>query len=392
MSKQPSPFYDLFEGAYDVILTFPVDEEGCGPFFDAEGNLDLSKGAELSHESVQVVDLGGGRYRMGDNSLLMSGLLTLLWGDEFIANKKEDELELVKRQPSKFKHYDSIGKAKSLDVAHRYGGGWAEELMLLRVTIPIDQADAFEREIGLHETTSEAPMIETSGHIVLLGDSIFDNASYVPGEMPVIEQLRAELPEWQATMLSVDGDIVNGIKDQMRRLPSSATHLVISCGGNDALGQIPYLLSSVSSMEAALSRMASIRETFESDYRTMLVSVMKVGLPTAVCTIYESIPDLERTLHVALSIFNDVIIREAVRMGLPVIDLRLICGEAEDYSKVSPIEPSAKGGQKIAKAIASLVESTECFLQNGQTRIISGMGQRPKTGGLRLDRGCVATR
>ena len=138
--------------------------------------------------------------------------------------------------------------------------------------------------------------------------------------------------------------------------------------------------------------MASIRETFESDYRTMLVSVMKVGLPTAVCTIYESIPDLERTLHVALSIFNDVIIREAVRMGLPVIDLRLICGEAEDYSKVSPIEPSAKGGQKIAKAIASLVESTECFLQNGQTRIISGMGQHPKTGGLRLDRGCVATR
>ena len=76
MSKQPSPFYDLFEGAYDAILTFPVDEEGCGPFFDAEGNLDLSKGAEHSHESVQVVDLGGGRYRMGDNSLLMSGLLT----------------------------------------------------------------------------------------------------------------------------------------------------------------------------------------------------------------------------------------------------------------------------------------------------------------------------
>ena len=74
MAKQPSPFYDLFEGAYDAILTFPVDEEGCGPFFDAEGNLDLSKGAELSHESVQVVDLGGGRYRMGDNSLLMSGL------------------------------------------------------------------------------------------------------------------------------------------------------------------------------------------------------------------------------------------------------------------------------------------------------------------------------
>ena len=52
MSKQPSPFYDLFDGAYEAILTFPVDEEGCGPYFDADGNLDLSKGAELSHEPI----------------------------------------------------------------------------------------------------------------------------------------------------------------------------------------------------------------------------------------------------------------------------------------------------------------------------------------------------
>lgn len=376
MSKQPSPFYDLFEGAYETVLTYPVDEEGIGPHFDAEDNLDLSKGAELSREPVQVIDLGGGRYRMGDNSLLMSGLLTLFWGDEFIANKNGDELELVKRLPRKFKHYDSIGKAQSLDVAHRYGGGWVEELMLLRISIPFEQAEAFEREIGLLEPpASEAPVIEASRHIVLLGDSIFDNASYVPGEMPVIEQLRAELPEWQATLLAVDGDIVRSIEDQLRRLPNNATHLVISCGGNDALGQIQYLLSSISSMDAGLSRMASIREAFEIDYRTMLELVMKVGLPTAVCTIYESIPDLERTLHVALSIFNDVIIREAVRLGLPVIDLRLVCSEAEDYSKVSPIEPSAKGGEKIAKAIACLVKSSECFLRDGQTRIISGVGQ-----------------
>lgn len=375
MSKQPSPFYDLFDGAYEAILTFPVDEEGCGPYFDAEGNLDLSKGAELSHDPVQVVDLGGGRYRMGDNSLLLDGL-GLFGGDEFIANKNGDELELVKRLPSKFKHYNTIGKAKSLDVAHQYGGGWVEELMMLRVTIPIEQADAFEREVGIHETSAaEDPMIETTRHVALFGDSIFDNAQYVPGEMPVTEQLRAELPDWQVSMLAVDGDVVKNIGAQLRRLPTGVTHLVISCGGNDALGYVPHLLSSASSMEAALLRLANIREMFESDYRRMLETVLKLGLPTAVCTIYESIPDLERTLHVALSIFNDVIIREAVRLGLPVIDLRLVCSEAEDYSKVSPIEPSATGGEKIAKAIASLVESSECFLRDGQTRIISGVGQ-----------------
>ena len=185
---------------------------------------------------------------------------------------------------------------------------------------------------------------------------------------------------------------LNSIKDQLQRLPNSATHLIISCGGNDALGQIQYLLSSVSSMDAALSRMADIREAFERDYRTMLKLVTKIGLPTAVCTIYESIPGLERTLHVSLSIFNDVIVREAVLLGLPVIDLRLVCSEAEDYSEVSPIEPSAMGGEKIAKAIAYLVESSECFLRDGQTRIISGMGQRHYAEGLRLGRDAIATR
>ena len=32
------------------------------------------------------------------------------------------------------------------------------------------------------------------GHVVLLGDSIFDNARYVPDRPPVIDQLRQALP------------------------------------------------------------------------------------------------------------------------------------------------------------------------------------------------------
>ena len=31
-------------------------------------------------------------------------------------------------------------------------------------------------------------------HVVLLGDSIFDNASYVPGRPAVIDQMRTSLP------------------------------------------------------------------------------------------------------------------------------------------------------------------------------------------------------
>src|SRR3712207_8799829 len=46
-----------------------------------------------------------------------------------------------------------------------------------------------------------------SGHVVLLGDSIFDNGVYVSGGPDVVRQLRDELPPgWQATLRAIDGD------------------------------------------------------------------------------------------------------------------------------------------------------------------------------------------
>ena len=38
-----------------------------------------------------------------------------------------------------------------------------------------------------------------------------------------------------------------------------------------------------------------------------------------------------------------------------VVDLRLVCTEATDYAASSPIEPSVKGGGKIARLIARVV-------------------------------------
>ena len=89
-------------------------------------------------------------------------------------------------------------------------------------------------------------------HIVLLGDSIFDNAAYVRGGPDVVTQLRELLPRgWQATLAAVDG---------------------------------------------AIRRVAAER-----------------------C--------------------------------VPTIELRLVCTEPADYA--NPVEPSVRGGAKIARAIAA---------------------------------------
>ena len=53
----------------------------------------------------------------------------------------------------------------------------------------------------------------SDNHIILLGDSIFDNASYVKtGEWDVTEQVRSLLPEGsRVTRLALDGDVTAGV-------------------------------------------------------------------------------------------------------------------------------------------------------------------------------------
>ena len=81
-------------------------------------------------------------------------------------------------------------------------------------------------------------------HLILLGDSIFDNAFYVPGGPSVIEHVRRLLPSpWKATLLAIDGAKVASVFDQLEHMPSDATHLVLSIGGNNALWTAGNLFS-----------------------------------------------------------------------------------------------------------------------------------------------------
>ena len=194
-------------------------------------------------------------------------------------------------------------------------------------------------------------------HLVLLGDSIFDNALYVPDRPSVIEQVRRSLPAgWRATLLAVDGHVTRDVERQLSRLPADATHLVVSVGGNDALGESGILQEAVGSVREALAILYQTLDHFARDYQAMLQQVLALKKPTTVCTVYDAIPGLEAEERTALGGFNEVILRAAFRAGLPVIDLRLVCTQASDYSPLSPIEPSVTGGAKIARTIALVME------------------------------------
>src|SRR4051812_22398790 len=109
------------------------------------------------------------------------------------------------------------------------------------------------------------------GHAILLGDSIFDNASYVPGKPPVIEQLRHSLPVgWQASLLAMDGSVTEDVARQLARLPADASHLFVSVGGNDALGASGILREPAATVGDALDILNEAMTQFRNAYHHML--------------------------------------------------------------------------------------------------------------------------
>jgi hypothetical protein len=194
------------------------------------------------------------------------------------------------------------------------------------------------------------------GHVVLVGDSIFDNAAYVTGP-DVITLLRQMLPAgWTATLAARDGAVLGDISRQLRSLPADTTHLVVSAGGNDALRLAGILQAPASSMAAAVARIADARDHFWGAYSRMLREVIATRRPVALCTIYDprfADPTMRRITSAALGVLNDCITREVFAAGMPLIDLRLVASNDADFANA--IEPSVVGGKKIAAAITEML-------------------------------------
>jgi hypothetical protein len=190
-------------------------------------------------------------------------------------------------------------------------------------------------------------------HLVLVGDSIFDNAAYVGNAPDVRRQVQELMPRVdRVTLAARDGAVLNDVGLQLAGLPAGATHLVISAGGNDALLASGVLDGAAISVAEALEKLAAVADGFRESYAAMLRHARERSLPVAVCTIYEPpFPDISRRLAAAraLTMLNDQITRQAISTGVSLIDLRVICDRDEDFA--NSIEPSAIGGAKIAHAI-----------------------------------------
>jgi len=215
-------------------------------------------------------------------------------------------------------------------------------------------------------TERKQSMMELSKmHLILLGDSTIDNKSYTKGGLAVEDHIRAELGQGSVVeRRAEDGGMTSHILGQLKDLPSTATHLVLSVGGNDALDQVVYegvLDRRVETVSEALGQLTDIVDEFEDRYQNCLDQVLAYSLPTVVCTIYNGAfpdPSYQRIVSTTVRLFDDIIMQCASNAGCPVIDLRRVCSDSADY--FNPIEPGAEGGKKIASAILSALDP-DCY-------------------------------
>lgn len=193
--------------------------------------------------------------------------------------------------------------------------------------------------------------------VTLLGDSILDNAPYTGQGRDTTTHLGHLLGAgWQVARLAQDGATMADLPAQLARLVARPDWAILSIGGNDAVAHLDLLERSVSDAAEVLDELLRIGEEFATRYRAALGTVRGIADHLVLCTIYEpplEPPDLARIARAPLALLNDWIIRAGVAHEAAILELRSVCTEPEDF--VQQIEPSARGAEKIARAIAALL-------------------------------------
>lgn len=234
------------------------------------------------------------------------------------------------------------------------------------------------------------PLIKTSAaigarispleNILLLGDSMLDNESYLSGgeaAVSVAKQTAASCRRCRIVLAAIDGATTEDITLQManvQRLQNSIdaarTLAVLSIGGNNALRAAQRCMC-----ERTFLPLVVFVRTFARVYEETLVSVLRAYPRIAVLNVY--VPHVRSRalrcfLAPAVRILNGKIHRVARRHRVPVLDVFTLFSEPADYA--NPIEPSEHGGYKIAglikRAVATLRHvSRRHWIERGRTHV-----------------------
>ena len=173
--------------------------------------------------------------------------------------------------------------------------------------------------------------------ILLLGDSMLANHSYVEKGHSIKDYIEEIFPKDRVFMLAKNNSTIQDVFHQLDKIPfdldKSTTYIFLSAGGNDLLNAEPDLNS------------RTLNQIF--DKYTILVDSIITRLPNAKLYALTLYTPQDQPDHPYISIWN-----QKLKKLLPfrnIIDTSLLINSKKDL--VYNIEPSANGGKKIATAI-----------------------------------------
>ena len=236
--------------------------------------------------------------------------------------------------------------------------------------------------------------------IYLLGDSIFDNERYLDnGQLSVAAQIHKKYRyiwqyngnnsrNWrnQPSVIdhgSEDGTTAETFANKEPEIKIKKTNyyfslsepqprmrmFFLSLGMNDILHFMREiktldLFQKYNPGEILFERKMDFEKAYEKIMQTIIH--YSYWIPS-ICTIYDGVVEDRSLFSIIQSMFNDVIYKIGYRHSVPVIELRQIFTDQDDYTNF--VEPSEKGGEKLAGKISA--EAEEVFLLNKLTKLWS---------------------
>lgn len=178
--------------------------------------------------------------------------------------------------------------------------------------------------------------------VIIMGDSILNNANYVPAGKSVYDSLKTKLSK--VINLAKDGATINDLYGQLDKIPvelnNDNTYIFISVGGNDILNNRTELTSN------------EIRRLFNSYMEFLKALRIKLGsVKINILNLYMPANPRYQPYKISIEQWNELISSSSNKIGemYNVVNLYGLLTSPDDF--VYDIEPSESASDKIAYLI-----------------------------------------
>lgn len=184
--------------------------------------------------------------------------------------------------------------------------------------------------------------LTNNNYVILMGDSVLNNANYVPSGKSVVDILKKKISN--VLNVSKDGATISDLYGQLDKIPSklnkAETYIFISAGGNDILNKQSEL--SNADIIKLFNRYMDFLKALRIKLGSTKINIMNLYLPAN--PRYQS-------YKASIDQWNKLLNENSTKIGeiYNVVDLYSLLTTPKDF--IYDIEPSESASEKLANLI-----------------------------------------